>query len=138
MCGHLTRLGCFHSDIDTVNAHCCYQYWSPLVTLHCPDLVETEAYLGRANDSRNYLAYQRAALGAARLAGVRLLAVHGTADSVVALRQSMTLARDLTDHNIIFQQQVRGEVLGTRVWCAVCSNVLVWFIMNITVLYLKL
>ena len=100
--------------------------------------METEAYLGRANDSRNYLAYQRAALGAARLAGVRLLAVHGTADSVVALRQSMTLARDLTDHNIIFQQQVRGEVLGTRVWCAVCSNVLVWFIMNITVLYLKL
>ena len=81
--------------------------------------METEAYLGRANDSRNYLAYQRAALGAARLAGVRLLAVHGTADSVVALRQSMTLARDLTDHNIIFQQQVRGGGAGNR--GVVCS-----------------
>ena len=103
------------------------QNWSPLVTLHCPDLVETEAYLGRANETRNYLAYQRAALGAARLAGARLLAVHGTADSVVALRQSMTLARDLTDNNIIFQQQVRwgGGNQGV-VQCSVWSNVLMF------------
>ena len=83
--------------------------------------METEAYLGRANDSRNYLAYQRAALGAARLAGVRLLVVHGTADSVVALRQSMTLARDLTDHNIIFQQQVRRGAGNQGVVCSVLS-----------------
>ena len=83
--------------------------------------METEAYLGRANDSRNYLAYQRAALGAARLAGVRLLVVHGTADSVVALRQSMTLARDLTDHNIIFQQQVRRGAGNQGVVCSALS-----------------
>ena len=102
------------------------QNWSPLVTLHCPDLVETEAYLGRANETRNYLSYQRAALGAARLAGARLLAVHGTADSVVALRQSMTLARDLTDNNIIFQQQVRWWEPGCGVQCSVRSNVLMF------------
>ena len=90
------------------------------------DQFETEKYFGSRNDSLSLWLYQRASLvnQANFLRGdPSLLVVHGMEDSLVSIEHTMQLSRvriykylltshlgytfqDLTERNIIFQQQV--------------------------------